>query len=621
VNFFEHQERARSKSLLLIFLFVLAVAGVVLAVTGASMAIFNLYVSIKPRSVLNDIYELLPVIVGSVTLAGILITTLVTILKLSRGGAALAEMVGAQMVMTETESGDERRLRNVVEEMAIASGSRVPDIFIFPHDYSVNAMSAGLDPSQAAIIVTKGAITKLTRDELQGLVAHEFSHIFNGDMRLNYRLLGAISGITAIGALGLGLMRGSAHVDSTRTRSSMGGALDDVRLFLVGVALAAIGYIGVLFGRMIQSAVTREREYLADASAVQFTRHPESVAGALKKTLIYGSTVLSSRTDQFNHMLFVTGFGREGSLLSSHPRVEHRIQRIFPDFDQETFIALARAEGKFEKVRSADEVFEELAEKAKKPKRESPPPLPLVAQPVVWEIADRVGQITAESLEVASQITHNIPDDLTQKLRNPPGAKNVVLALLIDKESRHRQMQLQVLDLETATVVETLAKRLETLDSKYRLVLLDLALPAVKTLKPSEKSEFLKHLRQIAQADNHLSLFEYCYVTIVERQLRTQRLQFFRHPRLDVLKKDADLVLGALESCAKPDVTPAFNGPLLSMSLSRLSELPPAEKEKFFAACLQKAQADAKITVSENELLRAFSEVLDCPFPRQSDYV
>jgi len=321
MDFFEHQAVARRRTGLLVALFAAAVvaiaAGTYLVVAGVLAAS-----SEGPGSpTLWEPALLLPVGLG--TLAVVSIGSLYRVASLRSGGSAVADLMGARLVEPGSADPDERRLLNVVEEMAIASGTPVPPVYVLDGEDAINAFAAGYAPGDAVVAVTRGTLEQLDRDELQGVVAHEFSHVLNGDMRLNIRLLGYLYGITLIGTIGWILLRSSGY----RRRSSRedGGG----QLVLIGIGLWILGGLGTFFARLIQAAVSRQREFLADAASVQFTRNPRGIAGALEKIAGIGSRLDDPRAIEVRHMLFGQGAGNWlGRLGATHPPIVERIRRI-----------------------------------------------------------------------------------------------------------------------------------------------------------------------------------------------------------------------------------------------------------------------------------------------------
>ncbi|HXI03315.1 MAG TPA: M48 family metallopeptidase, partial [Candidatus Saccharimonadales bacterium] len=284
MDFFEQEESARKRSRLLVVLFILAVAGIILTVYLASTIFWFAYLAGKLHADTFRMWDprlMAAVAFGTGTIIGL--GSLYRISTLRRGGGeAVAGFLGGRLLDRSTRNADERRLLNVVEEMALASGIPVPAVFVLEKERSINAFAAGYSRDHAVIGVTRGCMELLSRDELQGVIGHEFSHILNGDMLLNIRLMGLVHGILVIALIGYMLLRGG--------RSSRKGGS---QIVLIGAILYVVGYLGVIFGKIIRAAVSRQREFLADASAVQFTRNPEGIAGALKKIggLMYGSRI------------------------------------------------------------------------------------------------------------------------------------------------------------------------------------------------------------------------------------------------------------------------------------------------------------------------------------------
>src|SRR5258708_32227497 len=327
MDFFEQQHRARRRTWLMLFLFVLAVAAIV-AAFDLVCAIVYIWLfdaqTLYSRSLLQQVPR--SVYLWS-TLATLLVIgwgTASRLYQLSGGGVAVADLIGARHVKRDTGEPAERRLLNVVEEMALASGITVPLVFVMDDPHAINAFAAGYSPNEATVIVTQGTLEQLDRDELQGVVAHEFSHILNGDMRLNIHLVGVIAGIVMIGSIGAFLMTGIRDGDDLRRAGT------DIRLFFVGLLLWLVGSIGVLAGRLIKAGISREREFLADASAVQFTRNPDGIGGALVKIGRRGSTIAQRNAEELSHMCIRAPVNDyfEFALFHDHPPLDDRIERL-----------------------------------------------------------------------------------------------------------------------------------------------------------------------------------------------------------------------------------------------------------------------------------------------------
>lgn len=327
MDFFEHQDRARKTTKVLVVYFAIAVVCVIASVYVASLLIFYGSGSVRqpgeplPELVLWDAQLFLYVVLG--TLGVVIIGSLYKTAALAKGGSAVAEALGGRLISPNTSHPEERKLRNVIEEMAIASGVPVPKIYVLDDEKGINAFAAGHTPGDAAIGVTRGCMTLLSRDELQGVIGHEFSHILNGDMRLNLRIMGVIFGIVCLAVIGRILLysRGRSREEKNP-------------LMFLGLALVVIGAIGVFFGRLIQAALSRQREFFADASAVQFTRNPAGLSGALQKIGGAGSKIESAHAGEASHMFFGNGMGRPFlGALATHPPLDVRIRAIDPGWD------------------------------------------------------------------------------------------------------------------------------------------------------------------------------------------------------------------------------------------------------------------------------------------------
>jgi len=326
MDFFEQQERARRATKLLVVHFAVAVACIVVAVYVSILAIFHgADAGGQPGA---DLVLWEPRLFAGAALATLTVVSAGSLYKtavLANGGSAVAEALGGRILSPDTTDPDERKLLNVAEEMAIAAGVPVPKLYVLDASPGINAFAAGHSPEDAAIGVTRGCMTRLSRDELQGVLGHEFSHMLNGDMRLNLRLMGVVFGILCLSVIGRVLLRARG-----RGRGGRGAA----PWMLLGVALVAIGSIGSFFGRLLQAAVSRQREFLADASAVQFTRNPAGLSGALQKIGGIGSRVESAHAMEASHMFFGNGVGRPlFGLLATHPPLETRIRAIDPEWD------------------------------------------------------------------------------------------------------------------------------------------------------------------------------------------------------------------------------------------------------------------------------------------------
>jgi Zn-dependent protease with chaperone function len=619
VDFFERQDEARRHTKLLVVYFVLAVLSLVVVINVAASLILGVLV-IGSKS------ELLFWITLA-TLAVILTGSAFKTLQLASGGSAVAELLGGRLIDSNTSDTDERKLLNVVEEMSIASGVPVPQVYVMYDEAGINAFAAGHSTSDAAISVTRGCMKLLSRDELQGVIAHEFSHILNGDMRLNLRLMGLVFGILCLTVIGRVLIR-------TRARKNP--------LPLVGLALIVVGWAGVFFGRLIQSAVSRQREILADAAAVQFTRNPAGLAGALKKIggLAYGSRIESPHAEEASHLFFANGLGN--SFFATHPPLTERIRALDPSFD-----------GKFPRVTE-----ESASAISPAPQVAARPEIPLAQSgagrfvaPFVAEhaIVAHIGQATTQHLAYAADLRDTIPPAIEAAARDPLAASGLVCALLLASEPSMQEQQFEVLASVTSEAMLNETARIwpevQVMPVQAKIPSLDLALPALRRLPPEQFQQFRAAIGTLAASNAKSDLFAYMLQKIVARHLDTYFLperrpvtQFYAlHP----LAHDCGVLLSATAYAGQEDATElsaAFAKgaeylrqaahceiPLLppdecdlsgmDAALERLSQAVPQIKKNLLGACVQTVAADGVIQQGEAELLRAIADALDCPVP------
>jgi Zn-dependent protease with chaperone function/uncharacterized tellurite resistance protein B-like protein len=647
MDFFERQDQAHRNTKLLVVYFILGVAMLTLAVYAAALGILTGLTSSRHHRGYEPETQLVlwnpQIFFGAAigTLAVIALGSGFKTLELAQGGSTVATMLGGRLVDPTTADPDERKLRNVVEEMAIAAGVPVPQIYLLPQENGINAFAAGHSTSDAVVAVTAGAVRLLNRDELQGVIGHEFSHILNGDMRLNLRLMGAIFGILCLTVIGRVLLY-------TRSRDSK----DKNPLPLLGLALIVIGWIGVVFGRLIQAAVSRQREFLADASSVQFTRNPAGLAGALKKIggLSIGSKLEAAHAAEASHMYFGNGMGESFfHLMDTHPSLGERIRAIDPSFD-----------GAFPPVSFA-EVEREAPRVAPPPRSPLPFPFPglpraqgamaglmppLIAAQTVMASA---GNPTPAHLRYAEGLRISIPASLQAAAREGLGASTLVYALLLsDDETVHRK-QLDELTAATSAAVcqETLRvlPEVRAVATHAKLPLVDLAIPGLRHLSPTQFQQFRAAVQKLVESDGEIDLFEYVLQKTVLRHLEPYFLQArkptIQYYALKPLAADCTILLSALAYLGQDEpakIEFAFQQgaqPLsyatqvqlrlvtaeecelaqVDAALNRLCQAVPQIKKNVLNACAQTVAADGVIQEMEAELLRAIADTLDCPIP------
>src|SRR5688572_1434570 len=529
-SFFENQHLARRNTKILVLLYLLAVGGVIIAV---DLVLAGLYAwSMEWRHAGPELTWAMRLRVVPKSLYGwgafgtslvILAVSAWHIMQLSSGGKAVAEMVGARRITSDTREPLERRLVNVVEEMAIASGVRVPAVYVMDGEAGINAFAAGYEAADSVVAVTRGTLESLNRDELQGVVAHEFSHILHGDMRLNIRMIGVLAGIVFIGSVGEFIMR------NVRGGSDNRGA---VPVFLGGLALLLIGYIGLFFARLIKAAVSRQREFLADASSVQFTRNPDGIAGALDQIRLSTALIANRHAEDLSHMFFGQGIQvRLHGLFDTHPPVEERIARVHQRFDLASY----------RKTRAASVSGVEDAETQGQDKRKAAAVAVLATGATMdqagrrgadvgaaWgrtagESARLVGSLDAGKVDYAAKLLAALPPDLRERVRDPEGARAALVALLLAPKPEVSKLQLDALAAKNLAALAEGARRAELLTRRlgpaFHLPLVDLALPALKTGSEQAKGELIEALSAVIHADRRVSLHEFAVLTLVRSQL------------------------------------------------------------------------------------------------------
>ena len=717
MDFFEAQAQARRRTRRLVWLFALAVLGTVLACYAAAFFIAAIarddgYGHARPARSRSSLHA--PARNGTgadaglarvgaywdpllfVGVAGTVLTivggaSLVKWGQLRAGGSAVAEMVGGRRVSPTTSDPQERRLLNVVEEMAIAAGLPVPAVYVLPEEPAINAFAAGLTPRDAVVAVTEGTLEKLTRDELQGVVAHEFSHILNGDMRLNVRLLAILFGILVLGLIGRGILRGMLET-RLRLGSNRKGGGAVIVIALMGAALFVIGMVGYFFGRLIQSAVSRQREYLADAAAVQFTRHPLGLAGALRKIggAARGAELHSHRAAEIGHFFFAQGVHSWfDALFATHPPLAARIRAIDPSWD-----------GQYAAPTVLDDILDRQfgrtgASAAPPPPRAAPAPAtaqdappPLSALPAGGFLAHpptrppdvppagaaaptaaaapgeslpfapaaviaTAGTLDQEHYDRAQRLLARVPAAVLEAARDPHHAPAVIFTLLLAAEPARRQEQMrQLRQREEAATVETMAAlepAIAALPVGLRLILVQLAAPALQALSPTAAQSVRRIVPALIQADARVTPFELALERLIARALEpaaaaAARKVEFRHgadvtAELAVVlatlaqagdKADADAqsayAKGAAHFAATLHLTlpPLASGARLAaqadltafgQALDRLARAGLPIKKRLLEAAAHVVECDGRVERAEAETYRALAAVLDCPMP------
>lgn len=637
MDFFEQQHLARRHTGLMVLMFLLAVAGIVLAFNVVGGYIY-LYATERP---------LLPAVraLAAVPRSAYVVTTLVVLgvvawgsltrmYELSGGGASLALMVGARRVKRDSQSLPDRKLLNVVEEMALASGIVVPQVYVMDGQPAINAFAAGYSPNEAAVIVTQGTLENLSRDELQGVVAHEFSHILNGDMRLNVRLLGVIAGIVLIGSIGGFIMRLGQGGRGTR---------GDIRVWLAGVVLWLLGSVGVVAGRLIKSAISRQREFLADASAVQFTRNPEGIGGALYKIGQHGSAVSERHAEEISHMCIsvpVSDFF-DFDWFSTHPSLEERIERVMGPRG----VGLLQERERREPAAPADRTAE-----ASGGAGVSLPDAMLAAAGIGGSaqrelrttrqaLIASVGSPTMAHVEYARRVLEQLPGELRVAAGNAESGRALLAAMLLGEgEVRAKQ-----LDMIRAQAGETVAARaasfaelMRPLGPRARMPLFNLAVPSLKRMDQDARDLLRRMLKDLAEADRKVTLGEFVLLTLCERHLASapKGAPPVKHRSIEAVAGETGVLMSLLAHAGGAGMS-AFDAGMAALGLAggvlrtpaeltiaavesalyELKLLAPLKKPILIKGCLEVVMADGKLTVAEGELMRAICAALDSPLP------
>ena len=619
MDFFARQEKARRSTGRLLLLYAFAVIGIIAAVHFLFAVLMT-----NGEDLLNPGIAFLS-IVG--TLGVILIGVAVGKSSLSGGGHAVAEMCGGRPVEPGTRDPAERRYLNVVEEMSIASGTPMPGVFVLEEETGINAFAAGHSTNDCAVAVSRGCLEQLSRDELQGVVAHEFSHILNGDMLRNIRLTGWLYGIMGLALLGRVLFEIAGRSGRSRSKDSNQAT---AAIFAFGVGLLLIGWIGQFFARAIQAAISRQREHLADASAVQFTRNPNGIGGALKKIAGYtgGSAITHPRTSAFSHMFFASALN---SLFATHPPLEERIRLLDPQFNPEIAeltSGSAPASGSAAAAAFAGEIR------------------PAVIQPK--EISRHSRSPKPAQLEHAARLLAALPAPLAVAVQEPLGASAAVYALLLGADPSVRETQLASLR-QTATPaalreMKRLQPHIAALPARAKLPLATLATAALRHLSHPQYIDFRRCVDALIEADSAIDLFEYALKKSLCRHLDPHFEP--RPPRIEVqnrilpLLPDCALLLSCLAHLGHNESetrVAAFQAggrifapkadsfallPLaecnlaqVDAALDRLATASDSIKHTILESCATTVASDGLLHEGEIELLRAIGDTLDCPIP------
>jgi Zn-dependent protease with chaperone function len=646
MDFFSAQEAARKQTTLMISLFALAVL-LLIVLTNLFLMIAMAIAGGEPDpghlpgvgTFMRQFSWVRFFAIGAAVTIVILLGSLFRSWTMGRGGKAVAEMMGGALVSQNSADPDHRRLLNIVEEIAIASGTQVPLVYVMQNEPAINAFAAGITTGDAAIVVTRGCLQQLNRSELQGIIAHEFSHILNGDMRLNMRLIGILFGILMLGLIGRFLIRVSG---SSRSSSKQGNGLPWIAL---GAGLFILGYAGTFIGNLIKASVSRQREYLADASAVQFTRDPDGIGGALIHigAIKNGSLLRNADAAEFSHTFFSEGVRNSYlSLLATHPPLKQRIMRILPRWDgnfsvDETMLprhsrqSRRQQNGKQHPGRDVDRV--RMA----------------TATTILLELFQRIGQNSrphAETIAYAADVVKSIPEAIIQQSRDPYGARAIVFALLLDADDDTAAQQISILGRQAGNGIARLTQQLlpvvRRLLPQQRLTVIEMAVPALRELSSRHFQLFRRNIDALIQFDADITLFEWTLQKIVVCSLATDHkrgaLQSDKSYSIGELLAECAILFSVIARSAGQDeaeIGKAFHAAAtelkvqelqlpasrdatveaLESALEKLVQLRPLHKQRLLKACAVCVADDGMVAAAEMELLRAISLLLNCPIP------
>ena len=636
MNFFDAQDRARKATQWLVVVYFFATALIVLGVTMVvGFALFGTSFEGRHYSPGEMIANNPGPLLATATITALFIfgASIYKTMTLSAGGGRVAQQMGGTLVPADVSDPLRRRLRNVVEEMAIASGVPVPEIYVLEEESGINAFAAGYAPADAAIAVTRGTLELLNRDELQGVVAHEFSHILNGDMRLNIRLMGVLFGILVLGLMGRLIVRGGYHGRLISSRRNKGAPA----VLLIGLGVAILGWIGVFFARLIKAAVSRQREYLADASAVQFTRQTDGIANALKKIGGYkeASYIKAADPEEISHMLFGSG-ARFTGLFATHPPLVERIRALEPSFRESDYPEVVPVSVSH---RAADESVRTMASSG------APAVEP---QSLPDSVVASAGNPGAQDVAYARRLRRSIPATLYDAAHSAELAYLLVIALIVDKGEPHRERQLGIvaeqLGSKRASIVTRLHEEVAAMSADHRLPLLEIAFPALK-LRPAPQLEFLIDLAsRLIDVDGQVDLYEYCFYRVLRISLgqavdpahfpgpRRQARRELRQAAIDLLTVVADYGhrdaqsreqafeagkthFGKWAEAHRYESKERYTLRALERSLDLLTALHGKGRRLVLKAVTAVAVHDNRVTSAETELIRTVCASLDIPLP------
>lgn len=667
MNFFSRQAKAIKQTRVLVGLFLLAIVLIALAINGVFY-----FALASQTTIAGSLDEWLRqgywIYISLGTVAIILLTSLFRSWQINSNPGAIIQMVNATRIPFETKDLKQRQLVNLVEEMAIASGMPIPSVYVMKNESGLNAFVSGLKPSAAILVVTQGLLEQLDRQQLQGVIGHEFSHILNGDMRLNLRLMGVVAGILVLGQIGQVILRGGRHSRHSYSRGfSLGGSSSGKKnsgtsaILLVGVGLFVVGYIGLFCGRLIKAAISRQREFLADASAVQFTRDRSGIAGALLsiKNATQGSQLNTDKAEEMSHMCFgaSTKISQKFSgWLASHPPLDDRIQAIYPGFlrfqsSQKQSTQTEGQESSFSN--SASESIYQFAgsSAAASNKTFNNPPEKTQTQTgthsnIAYQLSNNIGETTPEHLSRAEKLLKQLPKNLLDIARGDSpsaGPLHLILTLFtiansIETSELEKRISQYLTDGGNSKI-GPIKNQLEKLKFTSRHALFDIALARIEDLDLLQKQQLFEQIKKLIKSSTNLTpsgLAIYAAIANKVRPVRPYQTQINRYKKVaealnilfHQLLKDNDYqntkwknekqhqqhILKSF-GISKTEQNLDFDAKDFHRALNQLARLNPMLKQELILSVADAIQIDNKIEENELDFLRLLCEYLDCPIP------
>ncbi len=669
MNFFSRQAKAIKQTRILMGLFLLAIVLITLAINGVFY-----FVIASQTTMASSLSEWIAqgywIYISLGTLTIIILTSLFRSWQINSNPGAIIQMVNASRIPFQTKDFKQRQLVNLVEEMAIASGMPIPSVYVMKNEQGLNAFVSGLKPSAAILVVTQGLLDQLDRQQLQGVIGHEFSHILNGDMRLNLRLMGVVAGILVVGQVGQVILRGGLHSRHSYSRGfSLGGSSSDKKnsgasaILLVGVGLFVVGYIGLFCGRLIKAAISRQREFLADASAVQFTRDRSGIAGALLsiKNATQGSQLNTEKAEEMSHMCFgaSTKISQNFSgWLASHPPLDDRIQAIYPGFlrfessqkqsikntgkDSAFSAAASESMAQFAGTNAATSVQVNNRIKGEK----STQTRMGTHSSIAYQLSNNIGETTPEHLDRAEKLLKKLPKNLLEIARGHSpiaGPLHLVLTLFtIANHIKTSELEIRISEYwpdGKNSKILLIKNQLEKLSFTSRHALFDLSLARIEDLDLLQKQQLFEQIKILIKSSINLTpngLAIYAAIANKVRPVKPYQTQINGYKKVAVALNDLFHQLlkdnhyqdtkwknkeqhqqhilrsfGINTTNQKRD----FDAKNFHQSLNQLARLNPLLKQELILSVADAIQVDNKIEENELDFLRLLCEYLDCPIP------